>query len=115
PNGNITSFTYDNLSRITQKTMSDDVIKLSYDVRGNLTQASNSVSETSFTYDVIGRPRSTKTIGVGNYASLPSIPLSYAYDNDGNRITMTDPTGTTTYAFNAADHLQSISNSVIGT
>lgn len=53
---------------------------------------------TDFTYDIHGRMRS-QTIGEDS--------ISYTYDNNGNQLTMTDSTGTTTRAYDELDRATS--------
>jgi YD repeat-containing protein len=42
--------------------------------------------------------------------SMSALDPQYTYDLNGNRITMTDPTGTTTYVYDALNRLTSITN-----
>ena len=43
-------------------------------------------------------------------AAVSLLDPAYTYDNNGNRLTMTDPTGTTTYTYDELNRLTSITN-----
>ncbi len=54
---------------------------------------------THFTYDADGRPREIK------YSDAKTPSSKYEYDRDGNRVAMTDGTGTTSYIYDQLDRL----------
>ena len=62
---------------------------------GNVASRTIDGTTTNFSYDPLDR-----LTGAG--------AISYAYDGDGNRTSMTDTTGTTTYTYDAADQLSSV-------
>ena len=105
PNGNVKSYAYDLLNRLTQKTLPDNIITLSYDIRGNVTNTANQQSTLGFGYDTGNRMVSAQSSGAGISTSL-----GFTYDADGNRATLADPIGTTTYAYDNADRLTQITN-----
>ena len=50
-------------------------------------------------------------VAVGNFdGSGDSEGISYSYDQNGNRLSMTDPTGTTTYTYDKLNRLTSLTN-----
>ncbi len=53
---------------------------------------------------------SQRTYGRGALAGLPDVSMSIAYDGNGNRIRMTDPSGPTTYEWDDGDRLSQITN-----
>ena len=75
-----------------------------YDNSGQLTGSSGSFSAT-YTYDLNGNPNSTGyTTGAGN--ELTHSPgVTYTYDNDGNLISATTSSGTTTYTYDYENRL----------
>lgn len=110
PNGNIKNFAYDNINRLVQKALPDDTISLSYDVRNNLLQLTNSVSSLSFTYDDASRMIASQAQGRGSLNGMPSTHLTYAWDSGYNRVQMVDPVGVSNYAYDQADRPVSITN-----
>ncbi|MBI3541862.1 MAG: carboxypeptidase-like regulatory domain-containing protein [Deltaproteobacteria bacterium] len=106
PNSNVKTYVYDNLNRLIQKTLPDNVITMSYDIRGNMLQAANQQGAIGFGYDVGGRLTSTTTSGSG----LPTATLAFQYDANGNRLSMTDPVGVTSYSYDQASRLTSLTN-----
>ena len=59
---------------------------------------------TTHGYDALGRLISV------DYAAPGTADVGYAYDPNGNRTSMTDGTGTTTYAYDEADRLTSVTS-----
>ncbi len=59
---------------------------------------------TTYGYDALGQPTSV------DYADPGTADVGYAYDADGNRTSMTDGTGTTTYVYDEADRLISVTS-----
>jgi len=110
PNGNNKTFEYDALNQLVRKNLPDNSLELSYDVRGNLTVAKNNQSQVAFGYDVGSRLTSVNSRGLGALSGLPNITIGYSYDANGNRITMTDPVGTTSYFYDNADRMYSLTN-----
>jgi len=109
-NGNVKTFTYDSINQLTQKTLPDNVISLGYDVRGNMTSAANNESRVELGYDIASRLTSARSYGLGPMQNLPDVSLNYGYDQNNNRVSMTDPIGTTNYVFDQVDRLTSITN-----
>ncbi len=91
---NVTSnYTYDQIYELTQ-----------------VTQGTNTTE--SYSYDPVGNRLSS--LGVGSYSvnnsnELTATPIaSYTYDNDGNVVSKTDSTGTTTYTWDFENRLTSV-------
>lgn len=74
--------------------------------RGRLARMTDPAGLTDYTYDRRGLLRSEiRTIGTNSY------PTSYSYDANGNRVSLTSPSGrTTTYTFDFADRAITASN-----
>ena len=73
------------------------LITYTYDKNGNRTTQTNFGTLTTYLYDAGDELTSSATSGV---------PTTNAYDSDGNEVR----SGTTTYTFDGADHLTSVSN-----
>ncbi len=78
-----------------------------------LTQVTQGTNTTeSYSYDPVGNRLSS--LGVASYAynnsnELTSTPTTtYTYDNNGNTLTKTDSTGTTTHAWDFENRLTSV-------
>ena len=79
----------------------------SYDPSGQVTGSTGS-SNDSYSYDLNGNPNSSGyTTGVGN--ELTHSPgVAYTYDNNGNIITATTSSGTTTYTYDYNNRMTSV-------
>ena len=102
--GFTTTFAYDGLNRRTSTTDAlGNLTQMGYDAVGNrtvITDAKSVPVVTSFGYDKVNR---LKTIDYSD--STPDV--TFTYDKVGNRKTMDDGTGTTTYSY---DDLYRLSN-----
>ena len=79
----------------------------SYDNDSQLTALSGS-SDNSYSYDVNGNRNSTGfSTGAGNEMTH-SPGVTYTYDNNGNMITATDGSGTTTYTYDYENRLTNV-------
>jgi RHS repeat-associated protein len=97
--GQQTTYTYDNMDRVTQETISSLNFSFVYDGNGNLTSRTDPSGTTTYVYDALNRLVSeTKSSGT----------IGYGYDPVGNLASVTDSNGTTTYGYDAADRLSSI-------
>ena len=103
-NGNTTTYTYDKLNRLTNRSYTEGSDTYEYDWRGNLTRCFNEHIEYLYTYDSLNRVLS-KTV-------LPwKKQISYTYDGKGNRTSMTDPDGgITTYEYDKNNRLIRLEN-----
>ncbi|MBK8703138.1 MAG: RHS repeat protein [Saprospiraceae bacterium] len=103
-NGNVSSYTYDALNRLTSKNYNGNTDNYEYDANGNLTRASNNHISISFQYDALNRLREKNIETWGK-------TIGYEYDGAGNRSKMTDPDGgETLYSYDANNRLISITN-----
>jgi RHS repeat-associated protein len=98
-----TTYTYDAQHRL--KTIADPLnrtTRYGYDAVGNRTSIEDPGGhEATLTYDAANRLTSI------DYASSAGHDVSYVYDEDGRRTSMTDSTGTTSYTYNGRDQLLS--------
>ena len=90
--GKTVAYAYGNRSVTT--TLADRSYTKTYDAWGNVVKSTDPVSEVTYRYASIGKPVSVTTQGA---------IVAMAYDEAGNRLSLTDPdAGTTTYTY-AAD------------
>jgi RHS repeat-associated protein len=91
-NNHVTQYAYDSLNRITTTTDPlNQVTGYGYDDVGNRTSKTKADGTTiTYGFDALNR-----LTGI----SAPGLSISYTYDAVGNRLTMTDATGTTTYTY----------------
>jgi len=106
--GQITTYTYDNLNRLTQTTYPDSTTETrTYDNDGNLvSRLTQNDSLIQYSYDQINR-LTTITYPGGS-------TVTYIYDKNSNRLEMTDPASTTTYTYDPRDRLLSETRTING-
>ncbi len=106
--GQVCTYTYDSRNRNTAYTWSDGTpgSTKTYDVAGRLLTNSNGVSTLTYTYDNANRALSETQAVSGQ----PARTVSYTYDADGNRASLTYPGGTSvTYTYDGKNRVTSIS------
>ena len=106
--GRVTRFDYDRLGRRTKRTLPLGQIETYvYNSAGNLTRKTDfNGKTTTFACDLMNRLLS-KTPDP-SFASLGAVfaqPVSFTYSLTGRRLTMTDPSGITSYSYDARDRL----------
>jgi RHS repeat-associated protein len=101
--GNITTYEYDALNRLTKVTQPGNIITLyTYDIHGNLATVTDGVSNTtSYRYDDMGRLLETTSPDTGL--------VKYAYDEAGNIKTKEDAKGIVVqYAYDNLNRLTNV-------
>lgn len=108
PKGQTTIFTYDDLGRLASKQVPGNTYTFQYDAEGNLIRTEDDDSVLLFSYNADGQVSNAQTLSKG---VLPDTTISYSYDANGNRTSMTDPQGgTTNYQYDALDRVVGLSN-----
>jgi RHS repeat-associated protein len=106
--GQTIRYTYDTLDRLTEMSMPGDTVRYTYDAVGNLLSATDTDSSVTFAYDALDRVVRAST---GATTGRPATAIQYAYDEDGNRVSMIDPAGGVTgYAYDSMSQLASITD-----
>ncbi|MFH1202581.1 MAG: RHS repeat-associated core domain-containing protein [Candidatus Omnitrophota bacterium] len=86
--GQTISFTYDQINRLTNKSGPGLNVTNGYDSVNNLTSVTNPDSGLTMNYDLAGRLTQATTANLGHQ---PATTISYTYDKNSNRLTLTDP------------------------
>ena len=102
--GHTTGYTYGDAAFPHNNTAITDALNrttsYSYDLAGNATSLKNPAGQTTtYTYDA-----ANELTGI-TYSDGKTPGVSYTYDADGQRIKMTDGTGSTTYAYDSLNRL----------
>ncbi len=114
PNGNQTTYLYDDFRRLQRQTSPvTGTTTYSYDEAGNLISSSDAATQprtTSRTYDVANRMLTSTSTQTG----FPTETVAWTYDDvtagnygQGRAATMTDPSGSSTYAYERRGLLRS--------
>jgi RHS repeat-associated protein len=120
--GRRTTFAYDSGGRRTHERWLDGggstlrTITYTYDAEAQLTGVTDPDATLTFTYDSGGRPITAQTSGGGS--GQPSVTLTSGYNASGDRTSLTDnlaSVGRTTYSYDAAHRLTTITRSIGGT
>jgi len=106
---NPTTYTYDALNRKASMTDADQhTSRYTYDGAGNLLTVLDPMGRTTTcSYDSANQ---LKTIA---YSDVTTSPVTFNYDNDGQRLSMSDGTGQTTYSYDSL-HRQTQSTNAAG-
>lgn len=101
-NGNVTSKTYDAMDQLVKVQTSDDVITYEYDSEGEVISAANKFSKVVFDRDLRGRVIYTKSEGLGELISYPSVAISYAYNTADQITSVSSSLGTNEFSYDDA-------------
>jgi len=107
PNGNTTSFVYDDLNRQIEETnAAGDTTLTSYDGVGNvITVTAPNGNVTTNTYDVLDR--------VTQVSDSVGLVATYSYDNEGNRLSEADGNGNgSTFEYDAVYRLSKVTDAM---
>lgn len=96
--------------RIKQSQPSSGTSTSTYDAAGNLSTLTTNGGQATYGYDAAN---ATTSITYSNPATgfAAATNVTYAYDADGHRTSMTDASGTTTYTYDSLERLASMTNS----
>ncbi|WP_186767770.1 choice-of-anchor D domain-containing protein [Blastopirellula retiformator] len=107
--GNVTTYTYDALSRVTSMTSADpdgagpqvaSVISYTYNAMGFIATETLNSRTTTYAYNSSGTLTSVTEEDPDDAGPLTAPVTSYTYDSHGNVLTITDPLGAvTTYGY----------------
>lgn len=108
PKGQVVTFTYDVLNRRIRKDAPGETVTYTYDRAGNLLTVTNPDSRIEFEYDAVHRLRRARTAAHG---VLPASVVEYGYNANGNRVSLTDPSGgVTSYDYDPFNRLSRITD-----
>ncbi|TKB95631.1 MAG: hypothetical protein E8D41_00280 [Nitrospira sp.] len=110
PKAETISFAYDAVNQLLSKTLPDSqVTNYTYSPVGNLLTVIDPDSALTMTYDQANRLTTVKTDGSPNQ---PAVALSYQYDKNGQRISLTDANAvsTTTYQYDILNRLTTMTS-----
>ena len=116
PNNRTTQYSYDADNReITEKWLPAGggaafyTMTLAYDANGDVASVQDNFSHYVYAYDAVNRVTSIDNTGT---PGSPQVTLTYSYDKNGNRTNLGDSLGgTDSYAYNARNQLDLISQS----
>ncbi|WP_284176674.1 FG-GAP-like repeat-containing protein, partial [Frigidibacter sp. SD6-1] len=105
--GTVETATYDRLGQRLTVTTPDNILRFSYDEKGNLTGATDNDSALALGYDLRDR---LETVSTGGGAGLqPATTLTYSYNALGQRLSLNDGLGGAwTYALDGQGQVTSI-------
>lgn len=101
-NGNTTDYEYDGAGNLVQVSPPAPLgaVTMTYDAVGRMTSRTDGEGQTtSYAYD--DNDRITEVLGDDSTSCAAGTRACYTYDGNGNRTTMTDATGVTTYGYDA--------------
>jgi RHS repeat-associated protein len=114
PKGQQIELVYDDAHQLTARILKNashvvtDTVTFTHGSLGTLTTATDGDSSLTFTPDPLGRVTSIVSGG-----TLPTTAVSYTYDKNGNRKSMTDPQGSiTTYDYDEVNQLTTLTSHV---
>ena len=105
-NGETTTYSRDADGELTEEASADgERTQITYDALEEPVSIANETQTLGFSYDGDGHVLEATASAVGN---APATALKYAYDADGNQISMTGPDGTTRYGYDGLSQMTSV-------
>ncbi|MEK7449023.1 MAG: hypothetical protein AAB019_06005, partial [Planctomycetota bacterium] len=109
--GQVITLEYDPADRLIKKEAGGLVTTYTYNIVDNLQRVMNKEGWLDFNYDSFNRlVNADSYIGQFPYPQWSYRYPQYGYDANGNRVSMTDPTGTTYYGWDALNRIAAITN-----
>jgi RHS repeat-associated protein len=106
--GRLIQFQYNADGQLARKTLpGNDVTTYTYDPVGQLIEAVNADSDVKFAFDAAGNITHTTSTGTA-MSNQPTVTLSYTYDANGNKTSLTGPDGQTFFGYNVWSQLTSV-------
>ncbi|MFH1492917.1 MAG: FG-GAP-like repeat-containing protein [Candidatus Omnitrophota bacterium] len=109
-NADTITFSYDDINRLSNKSGSGLNVTYDYDSVNNLTSVTTPDSSLSMIYDLASRIETSTTLDLGHQ---PGTIISYTYDKNSNRLTLTDPEYIVTkYVYDSLNRLIDITDAL---
>lgn len=110
PNGNVKNYTFNQVNKLTQVNLPDDTIAYTYDLRGEIETAQNTVSAVAYQKDPKGRVTQMHTYGIGELSDFPDFVQDFGYDSVDNLLSMQSTYGSISYTYDNINRLATLSN-----
>lgn len=110
PKGQVKTYTYDSLNRMRTAQLPDDTFEYEYDSNGLMTLAQNTLTRIEFQNDAFGNLLISNARGRGSF-NHPLLTLTYGYDANGNKTSMSSWLKTVNYDFGPLNTLTAIRSS----
>ena len=126
PQSRLTRYAYDNMGNLVSATDADGkTVTYGYDLEGNLTELTDAKGTTKQTYDLLGNLKSIvnpdssvitydydklNRLVSKTYSQDEDCNVIYLYDVEGNRLSMSDQSGESTYTYDLLNRVTSVTS-----